>query len=108
MEIVRFVVVGFIRKNNTMKKLIPALLLLPLVAWLNGCAAGAATAGWASKAGTADGLTAEGTKLVLDSSKAQSDVYTDSSVLKLEGKVLRQIQMLELRIEKLELKQDTP
>ncbi len=87
-----------------MKKLIPVLLLLPLVAWLNGCAAGAATAGWASKAGVADGLTAEGTKLVLDSSKAQSDVYTDSVVLKLEGELLRKIQKLELRIERIELK----
>ena len=51
----------------------------------------------------ADGLTAEGTKLVLDSAKAQSDAYTDNKMLKREGDVNRQIQRLELRLERLEL-----
>ena len=69
-----------------------------------GCAAGAATAGYASKASTADGLTSEGMKTVLDTAKTQSDSYTDSQIIKTKSELTNKLLELETRVKRLESK----
>ena len=87
-----------------MKKII---ILFPIVAFALGtigCAAGAATAGYASKASTADGLTSKGMQTILETSKTQSDAYTDGQVIKLKSELSNKILDLETRIKRLESK----
>ena len=69
-----------------------------------GCAAGAATAGYAVKAGTADSLNPSGMKSIIDIAKAQSDAHTDLGVGKLKSDLETKILNLDLRIKKLETK----
>ena len=85
-----------------MKKVLLVTAIAALSAVLHGCAAGAATAGYASKASTADGLTSKGMNLVLDTAKTQSDTYTDGQVIKLKGELSNKLLELEFRVKKLE------
>ena len=87
-----------------MKNILIFTLMLAFVAMFNGCAAGAATAGYASKASTADGLTSKGMQTILETAKTQSDTYTDGQVIKLKGDLNNKILDLELRLKRLETK----